>query len=85
MFAGADAEAVTYSPTSVKRLTRGNLHYQDKVIVGDAQAGVGYRMGDADVSLGYFRREISSFGREVDSNGVSFTEDAAALSFTWRR
>jgi hypothetical protein len=85
MFAGADAEAVTYEPNSISRLTRGQLHLQDRIIVGDAQAGVGYRIGDADVSLGYFRREVTSFGREVESNSVSFSEDAAALSFTWRR
>lgn len=85
MFAGADAEAVTYSPNSVSRITSGEFHLQDRIIVGDAQAGVGYKIGDADVSLGYFRREVTSFGRELDSNGVTFKEDAAALSFTWRR
>jgi len=85
MFAGADAEAVTYSQNNVNRLTNGEFHLQDRIIVGDAQAGVGYRMGDADVSLGYFRREVTSFGREVDSDNLTFTEDAAALSFTWRR
>ncbi|MGJ8562762.1 MAG: hypothetical protein ACSHXY_04325 [Alphaproteobacteria bacterium] len=85
MFAGADAEAVTYSPNSVRRITSGQFHLQDRIIVGDAQAGVGYRIGDADVSLGYFRREVTSFGREVNSNTISFKEDAAALSFTWRR
>ena len=85
MFAGADAEAVTYSPSSVRRLSSGDLHLQDRIIVGDAQAGIGYRVGDADLSLGYFRREVTSFGREIDSSGISFKEDAAALSFTWRR
>ena len=85
MFAGADAEAVTYSPNSVGRLTHGDLHLQDKIIVGDSQAGVGYKIGDADVSVGYFRREVKSFGREINSGGISYTEDAAALSFTWRR
>lgn len=85
MFAGADAEAVTYEPNSVRRMTSGQFHLQDRIIVGDAQAGVGYRIGDADVSLGYFRREVTSFGREVNSGSVSFKEDAAALSFTWRR
>ena len=85
MFAGADAEAVTYSANSSRRLTNGEFYLQDKIIVGDAQAGVGYRIGDADVSLGYFRREVTSFGREIDSGNISYTEDAAALSFTWRR
>jgi hypothetical protein len=77
-FAGADAEALTYSPSSVKRLTSGQFHLQDRIIVGDAQAGLGYRMGDTDVSLSYMRREASA-------EDFSFTEDAAALSFTWKR
>jgi len=77
-FAGADAEALTYSPNSVNRITAGQFHLQDRIIVGDAQAGVGYRIGDADVSLSYMRREAS--GEEY-----KFVEDAAALSFTWKR
>ena len=77
-FAGADAEALTYSPNSVGRITSGQFHLQDRIIVGDAQAGVGYSIGDADVSLSYMRREAS--GEEY-----KFVEDAAALSFTWKR
>ena len=77
-FAGADAEALTYSPNSVSRLTSGQFHLQDRIIVGDAQAGLGYRMGNADLSLSYLRREASG-------EDFSFNEDAAALSFTWKR
>ena len=77
-FAGADAEALTYSPNSINRITAGQFHLQDRIIVGDAQAGLGYRIGDADVSLSYTRREAS--GEEY-----KFVEDAAALSFTWKR
>ncbi len=77
-FAGADAEALTYSPNSIGRITAGQFHLQDRIIVGDAQAGLGYRIGDADVSLSYMRREAS--GEEY-----KFVEDAAALSFTWKR
>lgn len=77
-FAGADAEALTYSPNSVGRLTSGQFHLQDRIIVGDAQAGLGYRIGDADVSLSYLRREATA-------EDFSFKEDAAALSFTWKR
>lgn len=77
-FAGADAEALTYSPNSVSRLTSGQFHLQDRIIVGDAQAGLGYRIGDADVSLSYLRREATA-------EDYTFKEDAAALSFTWKR
>jgi len=77
-FAGADAEALTYSPNSIGRLTSGQFHLQDRIIVGDAQAGLGYRIGNADLSLSYLRREASG-------EDFSFNEDAAALSFTWKR
>lgn len=78
IFAGADAEALTYSPNSIGRVTSGEFHLQDRIIVGDAQAGLGYRIGDADVSLSYMRREAST-------EEYTFKEDAAALSFTWKR
>lgn len=86
LFAGADAEALSYSPNDMNRVSLGDFHLQDRVIVGDAQAGVGYRLNQStDISLGYFRREVASFGNENEMQGTSFTEDAAALSFTWRR
>lgn len=78
VFAGADAEALTYSPESLRSLSSGNFHLQDRIIVGDAQAGLGYRIGDADVSLSYLRRQ-------ANAEGLSYNEDAAALSFTWKR
>jgi len=78
VFAGADAEALTYAPNSIDRMTSGQFHLQDRIIVGDAQAGVGYRIGDADVSLSYMRREATA-------EDFRFSEDAAALSFTWKR
>jgi len=77
-FAGADAEAVSYSPNNLGRLTAGQYHMQDQIIVGDAQAGLGYRMGDADVSLSVSHREGSA-------DDFNFKEDAAAISFTWKR
>lgn len=77
-FAGADAEALTYSPDGVRQMSSGQFHLQDRIIVGDAQAGLGYRIGDADVSLSYLRRE-------ANAEGFSYNEDAAALSFTWKR
>lgn len=78
LFAGADAEALTYSPNGLSQLSSGQFHLQDRIIVGDAQAGLGYRIGDADLSLSYLRRE-------AQAEGFSYNEDAAALSFTWKR
>lgn len=85
-FAGADAEALTYRPNSRSRFTRGNFNLQDRIIVGDAQAGVGYRIGDADLSLAYIRRGVSGFSsNDVLDEATSYNEEAAAISFTWRR
>ncbi len=85
LFAGADAEALTYSSNGNSQVTRGQFNLQDKIIVGDAQAGFGYKIGDADISLAYIRRDVSSYGRGVGESSVSYTEDAAAISLTWRR
>lgn len=86
VFAGADAEAVTYSQNDMDRANIRDFNLQERVIVGDAQAGVGYRLSEStDISLGYFRREVTTFGNESDLQTNSYSEDAAALSFTWRR
>ncbi|NNE59108.1 MAG: DUF2219 family protein [Hellea sp.] len=86
VFAGADAEAVSYAPNNLDRVAMGDFHLQDRIIVGDAQAGVGYRIGEnSDISLGYFRREVTSFGSEQSLEPLNYSEDAAAISFTWRR
>ena len=80
-FAGADAQAVTYTPNG--SLFNSNINdtgrfaLRDSVIVGDAQAGLAYRLGKADLSLTYLRREARA-------ENYVFEEDAAALSFTWR-
>jgi len=62
-----------------------DFYLQDRIIIGDAQAGIGYRIGDADLSLGYMRREVNSFNNSPGTQGFSSVEDAAALSFTWKR
>ncbi len=77
-FAGADAEALTYTPNSVRRLTSGSFALQDQIIIGDAQAGLGYRIGDADLALTYYKRQAKA-------ENYSYDEDAAALSVTWKR
>ncbi|MEE9347552.1 MAG: hypothetical protein V3U82_05105 [Robiginitomaculum sp.] len=77
-FAGAEAQALTYTPNRLnKSLDAGRFGFHNQVIVGDAQAGVAYRLGDTDLSLTYLRREARA-------QNYKFEEDAAALSFTWR-
>lgn len=78
-FAGADAQAMTYTPGQQNYGIDdgGRFALRDSIIVGDAQAGLAYRLGDADLSLTYLRREARA-------ENYKFEEDAAALSFTWR-
>ena len=78
VFAGADAQALSYTPDGQIGGYEGQFNLQDQIIVGDAQAGVAYRMGAADVSLTYLRRQARA-------ENYKFEEDAAALSLTWRR
>lgn len=85
VFAGADAEALSYDSETRSAISRGEFGLSDNMLIGDAQAGVGYRMGAADVSLGYIRREVTSLDGGLSGEGFSRTEDAAALSFTWKR
>lgn len=77
-FASADAEAVNYTPNSARRLTSGDFHLQNRIVVGDAQAGLGYRLGNADLALTYYKRQARA-------ENYKFDEDAAALSITWKR
>ena len=82
LFAGADAQAVTFTPggdLNNRPFYTGEFSYlDDRIIVGDAQAGVAYRLGDADLSLTYLRRQAKA-------ENYKFEENAAALSLTWRR
>ncbi|MGB0905892.1 MAG: hypothetical protein ACPGVT_00240 [Maricaulaceae bacterium] len=85
VFAGANAEAHDYSSENTSRLSQGEFGFQNRVIVGDTKAGIGYRIGDADVSLGYFHREINSYDEAPGLDNFSSSENTAALSFTWRK
>ena len=77
-FAGADAESVNYSPNGTPEFARDGFNLQNQFFIGDAKAGLGYRIGGADLSLSYKHREASS-------DAFNYSEDAAALSFTWKR
>lgn len=78
LFAGADAQALSFTPDGAITQYGDRFGLQNQVIVGDAQAGLGYRVGEADLSLTYLRRAARAENYE-------FEEDAAALSLTWRR
>ncbi|WP_022699237.1 lipid A-modifier LpxR family protein [Euryhalocaulis caribicus] len=80
-FAGADAEALTIDPRQGFDFSD-SMRLQGQTIVGDAQAGVAWNWGPADVALAYVQkdREYSS-----PSYGISRKDDFAALSVSLRR
>lgn len=73
LFAGSDGQAVTWAPR-----TTHDLQIQDRVVVGELQAGVSYQTGPLQASLAYLEHEVSNTQR-TDRQGF------AGLSLTYRR
>lgn len=80
MFAGADRRALLYNPgegtnfNSAMALTR-------REVIGDAQAGVAVRIGDADLSVAYVRRE---YQHVAGVTSFEETEEFGAVTVNWR-
>jgi hypothetical protein len=81
LFAGADRQALLYDPGSgVSAL--GAMTIAPYAMVGDAQAGVAMRLGGADLSLAYVRRETTY---SMPAHSWDTNEGFAAFSLTLRR
>ncbi len=80
VFAGAERSALLYDPRAGFNM-RDAMTLQPYAVVGDAQAGVAVRFGDADLSFAYVRRE-----REytAGTEGYDAHENFAALSVSRR-
>ncbi|MBO6796174.1 lipid A-modifier LpxR family protein [Maricaulis sp.] len=80
MFAGADRRALLYNPSeganfdSAMALTR-------REVIGDAQAGVAVRFGDADLSVAYVRRE---YQHVAGVTAFEESEEFGAVTLNWR-
>ena len=79
VFAGADRRALMYDPSQGMDL-REAFDLTQRQVVGDGQAGVALRMGDADISLAYVRREYE-YVAGVEK--YKETEDFGAVSVNW--
>lgn len=79
VFAGADRRALMYDPREGIDL-RHAMALTQRQVVGDAQAGVAVRFGDADLSLAYVRREYKHVAgvRSFDE-----TEEFGAITVNW--
>lgn len=81
LFAGADRQALLYSPGSGVT-SFGAMTIAPYAMVGDAQAGVAMRLGGADLSLAYVRRETTY---SLPAHSWDTNEGFAAFSLTLRR
>ena len=74
-FAASDDQALTWSPGT------SSVALQDRVQVGDHQAGVTYERGNVQASVAYVQRQVSTtVGRESFSKDESF----AGVTLTMR-
>lgn len=79
-FAASDGQALAWSPERAANVpgARGDgLRWQDRVEVGDFQAGVSLEAGGLQASLSYVQRDVSSPYGSTDDNfaGVTVTWD----------
>lgn len=80
VFAGADRRTLQYDPGAGVDF-RNAMSLTQREVVGDAQAGIAMRIGEADLSLAYVRREYRHIAgvRAFDE-----TEEFGAVMVNWR-
>lgn len=83
-FAGADGEALVWDVQRVGAigLTDGLVTLQDRVTVGDVQAGVAWESPAGQMSVSYIERDYEYRNGAISRSGE---EDFVALTLTWRR
>lgn len=83
LFAGADGEAVVWDVqrTGLNDLTNGQVTLQDKVTVGDVQAGIAFESPAGQMSISYIERDYEYRNGAISRSG---TEEFAAVTLTWR-
>ena len=83
-FAGADGEALVWDVQRVGAigLTEGLVTLQDRVTVGDVQAGVAWESPAGQMSVSYIERDYEYRNGAISRSGE---EDFVALTLTWRR
>jgi hypothetical protein len=80
VFAGADRRALMYDPRKGVDFSNA-MQLAQREVVGDAQAGVAVRIGEADLSLAYVRRE---YKHVAGVESFDETEEFGAVTVNWR-
>ncbi|OLF71042.1 hypothetical protein AWH62_13350 [Maricaulis sp. W15] len=80
VFAGADRRALMYDPGAGIDFQNA-MYFTQREVIGDAQAGIAVRMGKADLSLAYVRRE---YRHVAGVRSFDETEEFGAVTVNWR-
>jgi hypothetical protein len=83
LFAGADGEAVVWDVQRAGQtdIASGQVTLQDKVTVGDVQAGIAFKSPAGQMSISYIERDYEYRNGAISRSG---TEEFAAVALTWR-
>ena len=79
VFAGADRRALMYDPSKGVDFSNA-MQLAQRQVVGDAQAGIAVRLGEADLSLAYVRRE---YKHVAGVTSFDETEEFGAVTVNW--
>lgn len=77
LFAASDGQALTWTPAQ-RDGAREPIRVQDRVTIGDLQAGVSVEANGLQASLTYLQREVSNAQR-------SERQEFTGIALTWRR
>lgn len=83
VFAASDDEALTWAPGARSAFggAASGVSLQDRVEIGDMQAGVTIEMGRVQASLAYVEREVST---RIGSHSISQDESFTGVTLTMR-
>lgn len=80
-FAASDGQALTWAPGTLEGLA----YQQQRVTVGDLQAGFSYELHGVQTSFSYLQREVSNSTRGAGAQSRSETESFVGATITVRR
>jgi len=83
IFAASDGQALTYTPSNDPEALNRNFRLQDRVNIGDIQAGISMEAAGLQASLSYVQREVTTM--DVIRHEERSREDFTGLTLTWRR
>jgi hypothetical protein len=83
VFAASGRQALTFTPSTDPEALNRNFRLQDRVNIGDVQAGISMEAAGLQASLSYVQRQVTTM--DAIRHQERAEEDFAGLTLTWRR